>query len=107
MKRLEVVFGADVPLEIAHLEEWLALRGAGVSTISRYIDRLRTRCEEIGDVPLGGKRRDDLLPGLRTIMFEARILIAYRVNEDYVEILNIFSHGRDYEAFYINDDEEG
>lgn len=40
-------------------------------------------------------------------MFENRVLIGYVVREHYVEILNIFSHGRDYEAFYLDDDERG
>jgi toxin ParE1/3/4 len=107
MKRLEVLYGPDAPLDIGLLEEWLALNGAGLLTIERYVARLRERCERIGALPFGGRARDDLLPGLRTVIFESRILIAYRVNADHVEILNIFSHGRDYEAFYDDGDEQG
>ena len=107
MKRLEVLYGPDSPLEIALLEEWLVLNGAGFSTIDNYIKRLRNKCEAIGDLPYAGQRRDDLFPGLRTVGFEKRVLIAYRVHHDHVEIMNIFSYGRDYEAFYLDDDKQG
>jgi toxin ParE1/3/4 len=40
-----------------------------------------------------------LEPGLRTIPFERRAVIAYRVTNA-VEITNIFYGGRDYEALY-------
>ena len=107
MKRLDVFYGPNAPLDIALLEEWLVLNGAGLSTVDRYITRLRACCEKIGDLPFGGRSRDDLVVGLRTIVFERRVLIAYKVYEDHVEIINLFSHGRDYEAFYDEGDEEG
>lgn len=111
MKRLDVLYGPNAPLDIEHLEEWLILNGAGLSTIDRYISRLRDRCEKIGDLPYGGRDRHDLATDLRTVIFENRILIAYKVHPDHVEIINLFSHGRDYEAFYgeafYGDDGEG
>ncbi len=90
MKRLDVVYGPDSPLEIALLEEWLALSGAGFSTIDHYITRLRDKCEAIGGLPYAGQPRDDLFPGLRTVVFEKRVLIAYRIHDDHVEIMKIF-----------------
>lgn len=107
MMRLRVVLRPDAQSDIEQLESWLLFDGAAIGTIGDYIDRLMARCGDLGEAPGAGRRRDDLRPGLRTVVFEHRILIAYRVNEDHVEILNIFSHGRDYEAFYGEDDEEG
>lgn len=47
-----------------------------------------------------GRRRDDLFPGLRTVPFEGRAVIAYLAREHRVEITNIFYGGQDYEALY-------
>ena len=51
-------------------------------------------------MPRGGRPRDDLEPGLRTVPFERSAVIAYRVESDSVLILNVFYGRRDYEALY-------
>lgn len=107
MKRLEVELRPSADADIDRLEAWLAMDGASFETIDRYIERLIARCRSLGDAPGAGRCRDDLMPGLRTSLFENRVLIAYRINGDVLEILNLFSHGRDYEAFYSDDDERG
>nr|WP_260682893.1 type II toxin-antitoxin system RelE/ParE family toxin [Rhizobium laguerreae] len=64
-----------------------------------------TRCRKIGDAPNGGRPRDDLAPGLRTVPFEHSAVIAYHVT-DAVEIVNVFYGGRDYEALLRAGDDE-
>jgi toxin ParE1/3/4 len=78
-----------------------------VETADRYIGRLQDRCDRIGDVPLGGRPRYDLVQGLRTVPFETSALIAYRVVGNDVEITNIFYAGEDYEAVLRGDRERG
>ena len=56
--------------------------------------------------PERGTKRDDLAPGIRTIGFERRATIAFRVGDDTVRIVRIFYAGRDYDA-YFHDLEEG
>ena len=107
MKRLEVSLRPSAQDDIERLETWLALQGTGPATLDAYIERLLARCAVIGDAPGAGKPRNDLRPGLRTVVFEKRVLIAYRVTESGVEIVNLFSQGRDYEAFYLDDDKRG
>jgi toxin ParE1/3/4 len=48
--------------------------------------------------PHRGRTRDDLRPGLRTIGFRRRVVIAFAVFEDAVTVVGIFYGGRDYEA---------
>jgi plasmid stabilization system protein ParE len=48
--------------------------------------------------PERGTRRDDLLPGLRTIGFERRVTIAFVVTPDTVLIEGIYYGGQDFEA---------
>ncbi|MER9235336.1 type II toxin-antitoxin system RelE/ParE family toxin [Mesorhizobium sp. M0622] len=64
-----------------------------------FVQRIMARCRKIGDAPNGGRPRDDLEPGLRTLPFEPTAIIAYRLT-DSVEITNVFYGGRDYEALY-------
>ena len=47
--------------------------------------------------PKRGRRRDDILPGLRTIGFERRVTIAFRVLKTQVEIVTIAYAGRNFE----------
>jgi toxin ParE1/3/4 len=49
-------------------------------------------------LPLRGRRRDDILPGLRVIGFERRVNIAFVVTTDALLIEGIFYGGRNYEA---------
>ncbi len=54
---------------------------------------MRQACQ----LPNRGAPRDNLLPGLRTLSFERRALVVYRVENDTVSILRVFYRGRDYE----------
>ena len=47
-----------------------------------------------------GRPRDDLKVGLRTVPFERKAVIAYRVEADCVRISSIFYGGGDFEALY-------
>ena len=64
-----------------------------------FVSRIRARCLRIGDAQHGGRLRDDLHPGLRTISFEKTAVIACLVRQN-IEITNVFYGGRDYEALY-------
>lgn len=47
--------------------------------------------------PERGTKRDDIMPGLRTIGFERRATIIFRVLKTRVEIVSIAYGGQDYE----------
>ena len=55
-------------------------------------------CEKLETFPHRGTRRDDLRPGLRTIGFRRRVMIAFAVEADAVTIIGIFYGGQDFEA---------
>ena len=77
-------------------------------TAQRYVARIRQRCRRITLLPHAGRPRDDLAPGLRSVPFERRAVIIYRVIGETVEITNVFHGGRDYAALdrrgQVNDD---
>jgi toxin ParE1/3/4 len=91
------------PAALADLED--VFRGvlrisASPVVARRYVERIRARCRLILTLPHAGRPRDDLAPGLRTVPFERRAVIVYRIIDRTVEITNIFHGGRDYAALY-------
>lgn len=100
MLRLEVRYRPEAidDLESVFLSVLQASQSSRVAT--GVVQRIRLRCESIGDAPRGGRPRDDLYPGLRTVPFERTAVIAYLVEESCVRVTNIFYGGRDYEALY-------
>jgi len=70
------------------LYEYIAER-AGYKIAGGYIDRIEAACMALATFPNRGIRRDDILPGLRTIGFERRITIVFRVLKTQVEIITI------------------
>jgi len=93
---LEVVFRPEAEADLIGLHEYIAER-SGHQIAGGYIDRIEEACMALTTFPKRGRRRDDILPGLRTIAFERRITIAYRVLKSQVEIVTIAYAGRNFE----------
>jgi toxin ParE1/3/4 len=71
---------------------------AGPRVVGDYIDRLESACRALAETSERGTRREDLGPGVRTVGFERRATIVFRVADTAVEILTIAHGGRDFEA---------
>jgi toxin ParE1/3/4 len=83
-------------LALADLErigDWVAAN-AGTDVALAYLDRIESACARLADFPQRGTPRDDLGPGVRTISFEGRATIAYRIEAHAVLILGVFHAGR-------------
>lgn len=63
-----------------------------------YIEEIRRACRGLCDAPLIGTARPDLQTDLRIIVFRRRVVIAYRALPEQLEVLRVFTGGRDYEA---------
>lgn len=77
------------------LFEYIAER-AGYRVAGGYIDRIEEACMALATKR--GTSRDDLLPGLRTIGFERRVTIAFRVLKTEVEIVTVAYARRQFEG---------
>jgi toxin ParE1/3/4 len=53
-----------------------------------------------------GTSREDIRPGLRTISYRKRVVVAFDVDADRVNIIGIFYGGQDYETVLQAADEE-
>jgi toxin ParE1/3/4 len=103
VKLYKVDYQESATEDIESIYRWIYKVSLDPVTAQRFTDRIWIACERIGDVPYGGRSRDDLWPGLRTMPFERSAVIAYRVLDDRVQIVNVFYGGRDYEALYRKD----
>lgn len=59
-----------------------------------FVRRIRSFCETLKSMPLRGRSRDDLAEGVRTIVFERRFIVAYRVKPSEILILRLFYAGQ-------------
>jgi toxin ParE1/3/4 len=78
---------------------------SGPARAGEYIGRIEAACMALATFPERGTKRDDLAQGVRTIGFERRATIAFRVEKKTVRIIRIFYAGRDFEAYFRDPDE--
>jgi toxin ParE1/3/4 len=61
-----------------------------------FVDRIRQFCNSLEDFPERGCVREEFGEGIRTMSFERRVVIAYRLDSQIVLILRIFYAGQNY-----------
>ena len=98
IQRLPVVLNESALLDLQNIASYIFNQGGSERTALNFTDRIKARCHRIGDVPRGGRMRDDLIPGLRIVPFEHSAVIAYVVEQDMIRIINVFYGGRDFET---------
>ena len=103
MKPYRVAFRREAMLQLEELHEYVAEAGSPRNA-ARYTDAIVGFCEKLGTFPQRGASRDDIRPGLRTIGYGKRVIIAFAILDDTVAILGIFYGGRDYEAILTGPD---
>lgn len=94
---LSVVFTPEAEDQLLELRRYIAAAGSAEVAV-RYVESIVAFCEELGAFPRRGRARDDIRPGLRTLGFKRRIVIAFAVLDHTVVIVGIFYGGRDYRA---------
>jgi toxin ParE1/3/4 len=94
---LKVIFRPRAEADLLALYRYVA-EASGLGIAGDYVDRIEIACMSLATFPNRGIKRDDLAPGLRTITFERRVNIAYRVLKSRVEIVTIAYGGRNFES---------
>lgn len=93
----KVYFRPRAEADLVALFDYIASH-AGERVAQGYLDRIEAACMALATFPERGTRRPDIMPGLRTIGFERRVTIAFRVLRVRVEIVAIAYGGRDFES---------
>ncbi|MDB5432201.1 MAG: Toxin ParE1/3/4 [Caulobacter sp.] len=99
LNRRIVTYSACARRQLLALYVYIAER-SGVRPANDYIMRIERYCQGLDTFPHRGALRDDISPGLRTIGFERRVTIAFRVAPDEVVIAQILYGGQDIEAAF-------
>jgi toxin ParE1/3/4 len=94
----KLVYSSKANEDLTDLFLWIYEARFDPYLAEQFVQRIRNRCDLIATLPHGGRPRDDLFPGLRTIAFERKAVIAYIVKDETIEIVNVFYGGRDFEA---------
>ncbi|MBX7434177.1 type II toxin-antitoxin system RelE/ParE family toxin [Mycobacterium sp. Y57] len=100
-----VEFTPEAEDQLVELYRYIAAAGS-TEVAACYTDEIVAYCEQLAAFPHRGRARDDVRPGLRTIGFKRRVVIAFAVLGQAVVIIGIFYGGRDYEAV-LSDPEIG
>jgi len=98
MKCLPVIYRPEAVADLEEIFRYVLNKSRDHITAKRFTNRIKTRCDRIGNAPHGGAPRFDLGTNLRLVPFEKSAVILYRITGDEVEIVNIFYGGRDYEV---------
>lgn len=80
--------------DLIALHRWVSME-ADTPTADGYLTRIEERIAALADFPHRGSPRDDLVPGLRTLTLERRLLIAYNVNGRVVTVQRVINPFRD------------
>jgi toxin ParE1/3/4 len=91
----KVVFRPAAEADLFALYRYIAGE-SGTVRAGNYVSRIEAACMALATFPRRGTRRSDIAPGLRTIGFERRVTIAFRVLDDVVEIVAVAYAGRDF-----------
>jgi toxin ParE1/3/4 len=94
---LRVVFSPEAEDQLVELYRYIATAGSP-DTAAQYTEAIVAFCEGLVQFPRRGTARDDIRPGLRTVSYRKRTVIAFAVLDSTIAIIGIFYGGRDYAA---------
>jgi toxin ParE1/3/4 len=70
---------------------------SGVQTAGAYVQRIEAVCLALTSFPERGTLREDVHPPVRTLGFERRATIVFRIADTEIEILRVLYGGQDIE----------
>lgn len=101
-----VRFAPEAADQLEELHAYISA-AATPAIASDYLEAIVDHCEGLAVFPHRGIARDDLRPGLRTMAYKKRVIIAFSVDDtaQHVMILGVFYGGQDYESAFTQSDE--
>jgi toxin ParE1/3/4 len=98
-----VVFTPEAEAQLIELYAYIAVE-ASPDIAARYAEGIVSYCESLSTFPRRGMIRDDLRPGLRVTSYRKRVVIAFEVDMQRVNIVGVFYGGQDYEAALLEEE---
>ena len=90
----EVVFHPLAFEDLDALDDFIARDSP--ERAAAFVDRIRQFCASLVEFPERGRLREDFGAGIRTLSFERRVVVAYKVQRRTVLSLRVFYAGQDY-----------
>ena len=100
-----VVYSHRAREQLTDLYAWIADESGFPDRAENYVTAILDYCDDLATFPFIGVARDDLRPGLRTLGFRKRVVIAFAVTDETVDVLGIYYGGRDYESLIMGEAE--
>jgi toxin ParE1/3/4 len=80
--------------DLKDIADWIGDR-ADEDVGEAYVRRIEAHCGRLSDFPRRGRPRDEFASGVRSIAFERRATILYRIEGDEVIIVSVVYAGRE------------
>ena len=90
----DVVFHALAFDDLDALDDFIAHDSP--ERAAAFVGRIRKFCASLAEFPERGRLREEFGPNIRTLSFERRVVVAYKVEQRTVLILRVFYAGQDY-----------
>ncbi len=81
------------------IDTWQYISLDSVENADRFVDLIYDKCTELASMPEMGRKRDELIPGIRSFPVK-RYVIFYRIRKNQVEIIRVLSAYRDLSAIF-------
>ena len=90
--------------DLKALYDWIA-RASDLETALSYTTKVEALADSLVETPRGGSPRDEIAPGLRSIVYRRRTILFYRVGlDDCVEIVRVAHGGRNLHSVFPDND---
>ena len=86
--------------DLIGIRDWIAVQAQSYDIADAYVERIKARLSSLADFPNRGSPRPDLGPELRSIPFERKRIIVYRIEGDVVDILRVLDGARDLSCLF-------
>lgn len=83
------VFSPQAEQDLEEIQDHIAAHSPRAA--ARLIDAIERRCQRLAQMPMVGRDRSDLRPGLRSVVVD-KYLIFYRPTDDGIEVARVL-HG--------------
>lgn len=102
MDTYRVYFMPDAIKDIEEIYLYIVEQSGFPDRAWNYMERLKSKCQELETFPIRGQLRNDLMDGLRIYPLDNKAVAAFLVNETdlMVQVLNVFYGGRNYDALF-------
>jgi toxin ParE1/3/4 len=88
-------YSPEAEAQLLALYDYVAEQ-ASLAVAQSFVAAIIDYCDGLASFPDPGRARDDLRPGLRTISFRRRVVVAYALIEGVTTILGVYYGGQNF-----------